>query len=81
MNQVNTYFFKGTRYTGNAGLIYEIGFLGNRLYHTTLGKPDQALDAGTYTMWVMNWGIGNVNPLDYQLTVYAEGTDKVGISY
>jgi len=53
--QVNTYLFKGTRFPGNAGLLTPIGYMGSSMYHVTVGEPDMALDAGTYTIMVANW--------------------------
>jgi hypothetical protein len=79
---VNTYFYKGTRFPGNAGLLFPLGYMGSTMYHVTVGKPDYALDAGTYTLMSANWGCeGSCQPLDYTLVVYQMGSGTVSVKY
>ena len=72
---VNTYFYRGTRYPGNAGLLYPLGYMGSSMFHVTVGKPDMVLNAGTYTLMVANWA--GTPRLDYSLIVYQEGSGRV----
>merc|ERR1719329_362998 len=75
---VGIYFLKGTYYS-NKNLI-TTGFLGWSHHHTT-GKPDVATPAGTYTLNIYNWNYPKSDSIEYQVTVYQEGTDKVTLSY
>lgn len=77
---VGIYFYKGTVYR-KKNLVNKPGFLGWAHHHTT-GKPDLAIQAGTYTLDLTNWNYGKGwNQMKYQLTVYQESTDKVTIAY
>jgi hypothetical protein len=79
---VNTYFYKGTINPGDSGLTFPSGYMGNSLYHLTVGRPDYALPAGTHTLKVINWACeGSCNPLDYSLIVYQRGSGTVKIKY
>ena len=72
--QVNTYFFKGTRFPGDAGLLFPTGYMGSSMYHVTVGKPDYVLGQGTYTLMLMNWSAATSPTIEYSLTVYQEGS-------
>jgi len=56
--------------------------MGGTSYHVTVGRPDYALAAGTYTLKVINWNCeGTCNPQDYSLIVYQRGSGTVNIKY
>lgn len=79
---MNTYFFPGTRFPGNSGLTFPLGYMGSSMYHVTVGRPDYKIEAGTHTLMVANWGCnGSCDPLDYHLIVYQEGSGTVSVNY
>ena len=82
--QVNTYLFKGTTYPGEDNMLLPIGYMGGSFYHVTVGKPDWAMERGTYTILVANWqcqGDPPCAPFDYQFTVYQQGPGTVEVKY
>jgi len=79
---LNTFFFKGNRFEGMDKLIVERGYLGDSLYHLTVGKPGMTLQPGRYTIMVANWNHGKGKPVqEYTLTSYQEGAGKVKVTF
>jgi len=52
---VNTFFFAGKTFQGMDKLVVPRGYMGQSLYHLTVGDPYLMLDQGTYTLLVVNW--------------------------
>lgn len=79
---MNTYFYPGTRFPGNSGLTFPLGYMGSSMYHVTVGRPDYKIKKGTHTLMVANWACnGSCDPLDYHLIVYQEGSGTVSVNY
>lgn len=79
---VNTFFFKGNRFPGMKNLVVPRGYMGNSLYHLTVGKPGMTLAAGQYTVQVANWNHGKgKNVQNYSFQVYQEGAGAVTVKY
>lgn len=52
---INTFFYKGEVFRGMEYLVVPRGYLGQSLYHLTIGSPDLELDEGSYTLLVYNF--------------------------
>jgi len=79
---VNTFFFKGKQFPGMEGLEVPRGYMGNTLYHLTVGDPYKSLD-GLYTLLIVNWNFeaSHKAPLKYTIQVYQEGSGEVTLQY
>lgn len=64
---INIYFFKGKSFPGMDKIIGKQGYIGDSLYHNTLAMPDFELDAGEYTIYVVNWNFSKNGPIEYSL--------------
>lgn len=73
---INTSLYK------NYDRVFPVGYMGGGIYHTTVGKPDYALDAGTYRLKITDHTCGSYcNPLDYSLITYQRGSGSVSLKF
>lgn len=80
---LNTFFFKGKDFPGMDKLVVPRGYLGSSLYHLTVGEPHLTLEAGIYTLLVVNWNFetNHQAPLPYTISVYQEGSGDITLQY
>lgn len=79
---INTFFYKGARFPGMKGLTVPRGYMGQSLYHLTVGQPGLVLPAGRHTILVANWNYGKgKNVQHYTISVYQEGAGTVTLKY
>ena len=64
-------------------LVVPRGYMGSTLYHQTVGDPHLELEAGVYTLLVVNWNFETNHraALQYTISAYQEGAGAVSLQY
>lgn len=57
----------------------QVGFVGNGLYHDTLGDAfwESELPAGTYQLYVAHWNVNTVPSIDYTIQIHQSQSDQL----